>query len=226
MTSPQLTDFWPTDGLRLRTPRLTLTPLREADFAVLVKAVLAGIHDPAVMPFAQPWTDQPPHELVRTSLKYWWSVRGSIAPQEWNLEWVVRAEGEVLGLQSLHANDFAVTRTVGTGSWLTQSAQGRGLGTEMRAAVLLFAVDTLGALRAETEAFFDNPASINVTTKLGYRPNGSSTLVRRPGEAAENQRFLLTPEDLRRPDWQLQVDGVTEEVLTLLGADPSRAPMI
>lgn len=226
MTSPQLTDFWPTDALRLRTPRLSLTPIREQDFAPLLAATLAGVHDPQEMPFAQPWTDQPRDQLIRNSLQYWWSIRGTVADWNWTLEWVVRLDDEVIGVQSLRASNFAVTRTVGSGSWLTLSAQGKGLGTEMRAAVLLFAFDTLGALRAETEAFLDNTASINVSTKLGYRPNGSNLLTRRPGEAAENQRFLLTPEDLRRPDWQLQVDGVTEEVLTLLGADPSRAPMI
>lgn len=192
----------------------------------MLAATLAGIHDPKEMPFAQPWTDQPREELIRNSLLYWWSIRGTVADWNWTLEWVVRFEDEVVGVQSLRASNFAVTRTVGSGSWLTLAAQGKGLGTEMRAAVLLFAFDTLGALRAETEAFVDNPASIGVTTKLGYRPNGSNLLTRRPGEAVENLRYLLTPEDLRRPEWQLETEGVTEKVLTLLGADPSRAPMI
>ena len=41
-------------------------------------------------------------------------------------------------------------RTVGTGSWLGRPYQGRGIGKEMRGAVLALAFDGLGAEVAET----------------------------------------------------------------------------
>lgn len=216
MASP-LTPFWPTDGIALRTPRLLLEPLQERHFAALLEAVLAGVHDPATMPFATPWTDAPREDLVRSSLVHWWQARAAVAPDDWELCFVVQRDGVPIGTQSLRARSFAVRRTVSTGSWLTRSVHGRGLGTEMRAAVLLLAVDHLGAQRAETEAFADNPASIAVTRRLGYRDNGTSLLARR-GVDAENLRFVLRAPELVRPDWQLAVTGVDEAVLRALGA--------
>ncbi|MEJ7651117.1 MAG: hypothetical protein WKF57_19055 [Nakamurella sp.] len=38
-------------------------------------------------------------------------------------------------------------------------------------------------------------------------------------------QFVLAPADLLRPDWQLCIDGVTAEVLEMLGA-PSPAPPV
>lgn len=92
-----------------------------------------------------------------------------------------------------------------TGSWRTRATQGKGLGAKTR---------TAGCC----SVFADNPSSLGINRRLGYRPNGSKMLMRRPGEAAENLQFFLTPADLLRPDWQLRVDGVTAEALEMLGA--------
>jgi RimJ/RimL family protein N-acetyltransferase len=45
-------------------------------------------------------------------------------------------------------SDFARLRSVGTGSWVTRSEQGRGYGTEARLAVLELAFGHLGAEEA------------------------------------------------------------------------------
>lgn len=63
-------------------------------------------------------------------------------------------------------------REVHTGSWLGRRYQGQGIGTQMRAAVLHLALDGLGAQRAVSAAFEDNPASLGVSRKLGYRDDG------------------------------------------------------
>ena len=63
-----------------------------------------------------------------------------------------------------------------TGSWLGRRFQGRGLGKEMRAAVLGFAFDGLGAEVAETSAFLDNLPSNGVSRALGYEENGFGSL--------------------------------------------------
>ena len=62
----------------------------------------------------------------------------------------------MVGVQGLVARDFAVMRAVATGSWLGAEFQRRGIGKEMRGAVLALAFDGLGAQIAETEAFVDN----------------------------------------------------------------------
>jgi RimJ/RimL family protein N-acetyltransferase len=86
----------------------------------------------------------------------------------------------------------------------------------MRAAVLSFAFDHLDATRARSGAFLDNPASLRVSEKLGYRRDGIEIYARR-GERAENTRLLVTPATFRRPDWRLEVEGL-EACLPMLGA--------
>jgi len=66
---PGLAGVWPLFGLSIATPRLTLTPVRDDQLPGLADAILAGIHDPSVMPFSIPWTDAPREALVRESPK-------------------------------------------------------------------------------------------------------------------------------------------------------------
>lgn len=198
---------WPLFGLRLRTPRLELRPVRDEDVPGLVDAALAGIHDPAVMPFAVPWTDAEPDVLRRELARFVWRQRASIRPDTWTLQLAVLHEGRPIGVQDLTAAGFAQLRTVLTGSWLTRRAQGSGIGTEMRAAVLLFAFDVLGAEVAESSAASWNAASLGVSRHLGYVDNGVERRAPRPGEVIEEQRLRLPREAFVRPAWSLQVEG-------------------
>lgn len=206
----QLRQHWPFFGLELRTPRLLLTPVAEEHLPDLLEAALAGIHAPDVMPFDFPWSTQPPDELVSNSLKHYWSLRFATVPDLWNLQFAVLLDGKAVGVQDLRAKQFATVRTIETGSWLRMSCHGQGIGTEMRAALLEFGFDHLGAQRAISAAFADNPASNRVSAKLGYQPNGRTWLRRRPGEVAESLQLLVTPETFRRPDWTVQVSGLAE----------------
>ena len=206
-TDRDLAEYWPVFGLRLRTPRLSLRPLRDEDLVETIDLVLAGIHEPSRMPFAMPWTDAQHDELVANSLRYWWTSRAASTPATWAVPFLVRRDGEPVGMQELTGANFAVTGVVATGSWLGLVHQGRGIGSEMRAAVLQFAFDQLGAGRADSGAFTDNPASLRVSEKLGYVPDGTVVVQRRPGERAVEQRVRLTPEAFRRPDWAVRVSG-------------------
>jgi len=214
-----LARFWPLLGLRLATPRLVLTPLRDPDMPEVLELILDGVHEPGAMPFYLPWTEAPRDELIPNTLRYWWTSRGALLPTDWALPFVVRMSGSVLGVQDLMAKDFAVTRTVHTGSFLGLAHHGRGVGTEMRAAVLDFAFDHLKAERADSSAFTDNPASLRVSEKLGYSFDGTRVVQRRPGERAVEQRLILTPADFRRPAWRVQVAGL-EPCRSMLGVDP------
>ncbi len=203
-----LVAIWPLFGLTLRTPRLMLTPVRDEHLPGIVAAELSGIHDPDEMPFDTAWSAAPPDELVPNTLRHLWTARAATRPDHWELTFAVLVDGEPIGLQDLRADGFAVTRTVGTGSWLRRSRQGAGLGTEMRAGMLMFAFDHLGAVRAQSAAFADNPRSQRVSAKLGYVANGSRWLPRRPGECAESRELLVTPETFVRPDWAVEVTGL------------------
>ena len=207
---------WPLRQLRLGTPRLELRPDDDTGLAELVDAAYAGVHPPDEMPFLTPWTDADPRYLGRGIQQNFWSDRAALTPERWEVNFLVRLDGRVIGTQGLSGTDFGVTREVRSGSWLGMAHQGRGLGTEMRAAVLLFAFDHLGAHRARSDAFADNHASHRVSAKLGYRRDGTATAVRR-GSRTEDVRLVLDAADLVRPEWELRVEGV-DACRGLLGA--------
>jgi RimJ/RimL family protein N-acetyltransferase len=211
-------DPWPLAGLVLRTPRLELRPDDDTGLRELVGVAYGGVHPPEEMPFTQPWTDADPRYLGRGSLQYFWRARADLGPERWAVNFLVRLDGRVIGTQGLMASGFAQTREVSSGSWLGLAHQRRGLGTEMRAAVLGFAFDHLDAQTARSEAFLDNPASLAVSRRLGYREDGTRVEPRR-GTAATLQRVLLDRAgwNAHRPHWSLEVSGL-EPCLGLLGA--------
>ncbi len=209
-------EHWPLRHLVLRTPRLELRPDDDAGLDELIGAAYDGVHPPEEMPFARPWTDADPRFLGRGMLQHHWAERAALAAEQWSIHFLVRLDGRVIGTQGLAAHDFAVTREVYTGSWIGQRHQGRGIGTEMRAAVVLFAFDHLGATAARSGAFPDNPASCGVSRRLGYRRDGTETLARR-GRPVEQIRLLVTPSTAVRPEWTLAVTGYGEECRALLG---------
>lgn len=213
-------DHWPFRNLVLRTPRLELRPDDDEGLAELIDVTLEGIHPPDRMPFGVAWTDAPRDKIGVNTLQHYWRVRASLAPERWTVNFLVRLDGRVVGVQSLGADDFPVLREVVSGSWVGLRDQGRGIGTEMRAAVLAFAFDHLGAVAARSSAFDDNLASHGVSRKLGYRPDGTFRQVRR-GEPAGQTRLLVTPETFRRPDWKLDVSGVTPCLPLLTGSEPA-----
>jgi RimJ/RimL family protein N-acetyltransferase len=198
---------WPLFDLRLRTSRLVLRSPTDDDLFALLDVARAGVHDPGVMPFAAAWTDLPSPAFERGFLAFFWSCRASWTPERWQLPMAVVLDDRPIGIQELRATDFATLRTVDTGSWLGRAYQGQGIGTEMRAAVLLFAFDHLGATRARSAAYVDNPASLRVSEKLGYRCDGIDVYARR-GERTEDVRLLVEPATMCRPGWALEVEGL------------------
>ncbi|GAA0321644.1 GNAT family protein [Actinoallomurus spadix] len=170
--APMASPHWPLFGLRLRTPRLVLRLPALEDLTALADLAAEGVHDPETQPFAVPWTDAPPAERARGLLQFHWSCWADWRPSAWTLNLVADLDGTIVGTQGLMGTDFPVLREVSTGSWVGRRYQGRGIGTEMRAAVLGLAFEGLGAEYAVSAAFADNEASFAVSRKLGYREDG------------------------------------------------------
>jgi RimJ/RimL family protein N-acetyltransferase len=122
----------------------------------------------------------------------------------------------VIGAQSVHGRQFPVTREISTGSWIGRRHQGQGIGSEMRAAVLMFAFDHLNARRARSTAWEGNAASRGVSRKLGYVEDGTEVMVPRC-EPMTRVRLLLERDRFVRPDWELEVEGL-DACRALLGA--------
>ncbi|HET6949011.1 MAG TPA: GNAT family protein [Acidimicrobiales bacterium] len=207
-----LHELWPPSAIVVRTPRVELRWPGQDDLLALAELAAQGIHDDDRMPFYVPWTRGTPAEVSRSVLQWNWRTRGEWTPERWSWAAVAVVDGRVVGTQGVQASDFAVCRTVSTGSWLGRAHQGQGIGTEMRAAMLHLAFAGLDARRAETGAYDDNPRSLGVTRSLGYRPNGDK-LIAVEGRC---QRELLYVLD--RDAWEAR----RRDDIALVGVAPAR----
>lgn len=171
---------WPLRGLRLVSRNLELRYPTADDLDVLANLVSRAEYEPSL-----PWMagrdgsgrHDSPEQRARRLLQCLWREHGQWSPGGWTLTLVTVVAGRVVGLQRLFAGQFPVRREVASGSWLTADHRGRGIGTEMRAAVLQLSFAGLGATSARTEAREDNAASIAVSRKLGYADDGVSISV-------------------------------------------------
>ena len=193
--------FWPLFDLVVRTPRLELRLPREEEFGSFIELADAGIHDPDTMPFFVPWTDLEPPLRARETAKWFWSNRANWSPEKWTFTAGVFVDGEPVGMQDVGAEHFRAVRSVETGSWLGRAHQGRGLGREMREAILHLAFAGLDAEEALSGAFEDNAASLATSRAVGYAENGEARGHRRDS-SARTVRFRLGREawEQRRRD--------------------------
>jgi len=208
---------YPPLNLTVRTPRLTLAAATDDLLERLIPVVRAGVADSEPPGFDDPmslYADSPEREW--RWLRAIWAGRGRVDPARWRLYFVVLADGAAVGMQDLIGVDFATFGTVSSFSWLGPAYRGRGLGVEMRAAVLHLAFAGLGAREAASEAFADNVASNRVSQVLGYQPNGTDWATRR-GEAAPLLRWKLTREDWGKTKRDDIVLAGVEECLPVLG---------
>jgi RimJ/RimL family protein N-acetyltransferase len=206
------TDHWPLFDLEIRTPRLTLRYLDDELATELVGVAVRGVHDPAVMPFAIPWTDLPSPQMEQEALRFYWRTRASVRPQSWNLQFAVIVKHQVVGACDVGADDFSTLRQVTTGSWLGREFQGQGLGKEFRMAALTLGFDGLGADLALTGMWHDNHASRGVTESLGYEFEGRR-MARRRDAADEMLGYRMS-----RAHWTT----IRRDDITLHGLDAAR----
>lgn len=122
-----------------------------------------------------------------------WKHRGTWTPRSWCLDLLVEVGGELVGLQALEGDDFPTLGTVDSFSWLATTARGRGTAIAMRAAVLGFAFEHLGAVAAVSSATMGNAPSLAVSRRLGYADNGVS-LTDSPSGVVQLQHLRLTRE--------------------------------
>ena len=201
-----LADAFPPLGLRVEAGPLVLRPITDEVLEELAEVARGGVHPADEMPFYTPWTDAPPDELPIRVAQFHWGLRANWSRERWALELAVEYEGRIVGSQGFSTHDYLVTRTGETGSWLGLRYHGRGIGTRMRQAICALVFDHLDAAQVTSGAFLDNPASLAVSRKVGYRPNGTRLLARR-GESAVNQGLVLTPETFVRGE-PITVTGV------------------
>jgi RimJ/RimL family protein N-acetyltransferase len=200
-----LVEIFPAFGVRIECGPLTLRSLREADAPRVAELAAAGIHAPDARPFIMGWNREENQPLL--SLQFFYKNWASFSPEAWTLMLAVERDGVMVGVQDVNAHDFEVLRVGETGSWLGLAFQGQGTGTLMRQAVLAFMFDDLGAVEMRSAAWEDNPNSHRVSEKAGYALNGYR-LGLREGERHREDEFVVTPETLVRPPYDVVVEGL------------------
>ncbi|WP_291279962.1 GNAT family N-acetyltransferase [Galactobacter sp.] len=218
----------PLFGLVLRTPRLALRPAWDEDIVGFADASVAGIHPDDEMPFASPWSRGSREEILAGTAASIWSEGAERKPESWVVSFAVRRvdadvedwrEAPIIGRQDVRGREFQLLRSLDSGSWLTSSHQGQGLGSEMRQAVVLWALDHLGATELTSGAYDWNAKSLGTSRSVGYVDNGTKRVVI-DGKAQVEQHVRLTPETHRRPPWSLQVTGDMDGIRAELGITP------
>lgn len=155
-------------GLVIESGALRLSVPTDDEMPELINVARQGIHDPAERPFAVPWTEIPDPEFGWQFAQHQWLSRATSNPERWAINLMVRYQDQIVGMQSLRGTDFLHLGEVDTGSWISRSLHGQGLGTQVRAIALEFLFVDLHAQRALSGAFEHNKASMAVSSKLGY----------------------------------------------------------
>jgi RimJ/RimL family protein N-acetyltransferase len=196
-------------GLRITAGPVELRGTTDDLLGPLAELASGGIHDPDYMPFFVPWSLAPAEEMPRSMAQFHWGVRSRFSVEKWTADLAVFYDGELVGAQGISTEDYLVTRTGETGSWLARRFQGRGIGTAMRQVICAFVFDHLDAQSITSGAYDDNPASLGVSRKVGYKENGTERR-NRMGKPATLVRLLLEPGAFVRYAHPLTVEGLPE----------------
>lgn len=210
---------YPLLDLRVSTPFLELRAATDELLDQLAPVVHAGKMNADPSPYDDPisFHEDDPDLRVAKWLRSMWRARGNVDADRWRLNFVVVVNGEPVGMQDVIGVSFATFGTVTSFSWLSADHRGRGLGKEMRQAILHLAFEGLGAKEASSDAFVDNLGSNAISRALGYEPDGFDWATRR-GEPARLNRWRLsrkTWEERRRTDIDLHNVDACQALLPL-----------
>ncbi|MCW4465510.1 GNAT family N-acetyltransferase [Glutamicibacter sp. MNS18] len=215
----KLIGLWPAAGLRARSGPLELRWINDRLLAELAELAAEGIHAPGQMPFTVPWSRGTKDQVARNVLEYQWAVRSQVGPGKLVLEMAVLLDGVPVGVQAASGDNWAILRSVETGSWLGRAQQGRGLGTRMRALMLHLLFDGLHAREVRSTAFADNHASNAVSIKTGYLPDGRFRDVREGAPVTVNRYRMDVERFGHRRD---SLAGLLGAPVEISGAEPVR----
>lgn len=214
-TPASLEDLFPPFALRITADDLTMRLMRDSDLPEYAALLHEPVFDPAFEHACFAWLGEDLAATAKSAVQFQWAQRAAIGGDDYEIPFGVWWKGRLVGSQGLRLKEFASLRTVDSGSWLTRSAHGQGIGTLMRQAILVFAFDHLGAERAESAPEDGNLPSLAVSKRLGYRPNGAA-VVMEGGRRRLHHHMVLTPDDFVRPEVELQVEGFTPELRRML----------
>ncbi|MDN3243024.1 GNAT family N-acetyltransferase [Glycomyces tritici] len=220
-----ISDVIPLYRLRIDTPRLTLRLPHPDELPLLADCAREPIHAVGEEPFENPiglgrpsWSSAPPADRARKAVQVQLGEVAKWTADNWHLELTVWLDGKPIGVQTLYAKHFPVTREAATISWLTLAQQGNGFGTEARAGVLAFAFEWLEARSCRSRSFNTNGKSVGVSERLGYREDGIDVEAVYSGVARTSRRFRMDATDWHsRSRPSVTVTGFDDDCRTWFG---------
>ncbi len=216
---------WPLFDVVVRTPRIELRHPDDDMCLELTKVAGIDMFPDGDVYFMSDWLSEESPLREQNSFKYWWSRRATWSVDDWTLVMAVIVDGHLAGVQEVGAQSFPAKRSVHTGSWLAAPFQARGVGREMREAILHLAFAGLGAKEALSEAFEGNERSIRDSRGVGYEDNGQSLGLRAGKFPAVHFGFRMSAErfaERRRDD--IVIENL-EPCLPMFGLAPDLKPL-
>lgn len=151
----------------IKTERLVLRQLQLSDAKAF--SVLAGDYDISKMTGSIPH----PFPLYSAEFKIMYmrqqKKRGLAYPYA-----ITRDGGALIGVMDLFRNTPDAVLEIGY--WIGKPYWGQGLSTEAARVIMQEAQNRLGVKALMAGAYTDNPASLRVLEKLGFRPTGEEDL--------------------------------------------------
>lgn len=220
-----ISDVIPLYRLRIDTPRLTLRLPHPDELPLLADCAREPIHAVGEEPFENPvgsarpsWSSAPPADRAMKAVQVQLGEVSKWTADNWHLELGVWLDGKPIGVQTLYAKHFPVTREAVTISWLTLAQQGNGYGTEARTGALAFAFDWLQARSCRSRSFITNSKSVGVSERLGYRDDGIDVEAVYGGGSRTSRRFRMDTADWHsQPRLQVTVTGFDDDCRTWFG---------
>ena len=194
----------------IRSERLVLRPLQEADAAQVFAAIDESREHLA------PFLDWPPRiqnvDDARDLCVRWaagWMLRSDLG-----LGIFTADDGRFLGATGMHDPNWAL-RSFEIGYWLRTSAVGGGYVTEAVQLQTVLAFDVLAARRLEIRCDPNNLSSRRVPERLGFRLEGHlrNAWLDPGGNVRDTVVFAATPEDYPRlkDAWRAEVLETTAQ---------------
>jgi len=153
--------------MRLECERVVLRGFSEGDVDDLVE----GLNDLEVAR----WLAFVPHPYTRADAEGWvrFCLDSERAGREDAYQFAIelKSEGKVIGGVTLDRIS-RVHGTAGGGIWINARYQGKGYGTEAFGERIRFAFEDLKLRRLDNGFFANNPASLAMQEKFGYRVEG------------------------------------------------------
>ncbi len=163
-----MSDSWPEPAYAIRTARLTIRCYERADVRRVHPTILASLG--ALRPW-MPWTLHEPISLEERAEQLR-AFRARFDAGEDFIYGVFERDGGIfVGGCGLHPR--VGPRALEIGYWLVEERWGRGLGTEIAAALTRVGVERMGAERMEIRVVPHNARSLAIPRRIGYTEEGT-----------------------------------------------------